>query len=130
MRWKTLLPEESRKIVNECLDRILPKNWQGCGDIVESVVAAAKIHSLPEETVSDAGRDEITRFVTGAVTAAIIEKLDSPVIIEDDQAQLFAMSANLDHQVAACDWFISQCGLPIPNAGFPEVSAFPGPTIH
>ena len=71
MCWKTLLPEESRKIVDECLDRILPKNWQGCGDIVESVVAAAKIHSLPEETVSDAGRDEITRFVTGAVTAAI-----------------------------------------------------------
>lgn len=130
MPCKTLLPEDSRKIVDECLDRILPKNWHGCGEIVESVVASATIASLTEETVSEAGRNEITRFVTGAVAAAIIEKLDSPVIVEDDQAQLFAMSANLDHQVAACDWFISQCGLPVPDSDFPEVSALPGLTIH
>ena len=97
--WDAALPEEGRKIVEECLGRILPQNWRIRRDVIETAIASATEPKGPD----------MQAFIAGAVVAAIIERLDAPAIVSADQAQLFAMSANTDHQLAACDWFISQC---------------------
>ncbi len=125
-----MLPEESRKIVDECLDRILPEDWQQCRSIIESVAESARVAVRQTETASEAGRDEVTRFMTGAIIAAVLDKLESPEIVEAEQAQLFAMSASIEHQAAACDWFIEQCGRPTFDTDIPELAFVPGITLH
>ena len=71
---------------------------------------------------------EASLFMTGAIVAAIIEFLEAPRIAEADQAQLFAMSASLDHQAAACDWFIEACA-PTPASPVHSLRS-EGPTLH
>lgn len=104
LEWTEVLPEEGRKLVEECLDRIRPQGWRERCDIIQSILAADNRNA---GFLSDS--PEVARFLSGAIVAAIIERLDTPLIVEADQAQLFAMSANPDHQTAACDWFIAQC---------------------
>lgn len=109
--WNDALPEEGRRIVEECFGRILPQNWRTRKEVIETAIA----------TVTAPRGAEVREFIAGAVVAAIIERLDTPPIVEADQAQLFAKSANLDHQLAACDWFINQCTPEVlsPAAGLP-----------
>ena len=109
--WDDALPEEGRKIVEECLDRILPQTWRTRRDLIETAIATA---------IEPKGPD-MQAFISGAVVAAILERLDAPVIVSADQAQLFAMSADMDHQLAACDWFISQNATEV----LPDLPALP-----
>lgn len=111
--WDNALSEEGRKIVEECLDRILPQTWRTRRDLIETAIATA-IEPEPK------GPD-MQAFISGAVVAAIIERLDAPAIVSADQAQLFAMSADIDHQLAACDWFVSQSTAQAP----PDMPALP-----
>jgi hypothetical protein len=123
MRWSETLPVEGAKIVDECLERILPQDWRRRRSVIEAAIDTACRACTPVSRGSEAGRAEAARFMSGAIVAAIIEKLDSPAIVEADQAQLFAMSASLDHQTAACDWFIQQCARTSFAADAPESRA-------
>ncbi len=104
-----ILPEKEQKAVDECLHKLTPNDWWQCRDDIKATISIACKALSPLSRGSLEARAEATRFVTGAIVAAIIEKLDSPRILEAEQAEFFAMSANLDHQVAACDWFIQHC---------------------
>jgi len=52
--------------------------------------------------------EQAAAFAAGAIIAAILERLDEQGIVDSDQALVYAMSADIDHQSAACDWFIEQ----------------------
>jgi ribosome assembly protein YihI (activator of Der GTPase) len=109
MRWTETLPNEGREVVDECLDQLSPRSWVQRRNTVEEKVNSARETAQPIAGASQAARVETARFMSGAIVATIIEKLDNPEIVDAEQAQFFAMSANLDDQVAACDWLIQEC---------------------
>ncbi len=121
--WNDALPEEGRKIVDACLERIAKQDWRQRRDAIEAAVATSETANSNTPLCLEA-----SKFMSSAVVAAIIEFLETPKIAEADQAQLFAMSASLDHQAAACDWFIEACA---PTPASPVHSLRPeGPTLH
>ena len=99
--WNDALPPAARVVVDTCLDRILAQDWQQRRATIETTVAAAEKTPSSPTTVNIA-----TDQLTATIVAAIIERLETPEIVDLDQAKLFAMSASPDHQIAACDWLI------------------------
>tara|TARA_Y100000588_G_scaffold189740_1_gene203651 strand:- start:44 stop:436 length:393 start_codon:yes stop_codon:yes gene_type:complete len=97
--WTDTLPPEARDVVDNCLDRILLQDWRQRRDTIETTIAAAS------NTASATGA-EAPEHLKARMVAAIIERLQTPAIVELEQAELFAMSACPDHQIAACDWLI------------------------
>ncbi len=102
--WNNALPEEGRRIVDACVEPVAQQDWRQRRDTIEAAVATSDMANK-----LSARCPEASLFMTSAIVAAIIEFLEAPRIAEADQAQLFAMSASLDHQAAACDWFIEAC---------------------
>ena len=116
MWWRETLPEETRFVVDDFVRRMTSQNWRERRDMIEAVVVG-----------EDAFEDAATRsFITGAVVAAILEQLDETRVADADQALIYAMSANLEHQAAACDWFLSQGDMLLSE----DCLAEGPPTIH
>ena len=111
MRVNKSLAVERQQAVDEFVNRLTDRNWRDRRDAIEhsilptSGAAAERRETPPELNVSST---EAFEFAAGNMIAAILERLDEQVIIDPDQALIFAMSANVDHQTAACDWFIEQ----------------------
>ena len=69
-----------------------------------------------------------TDQLTATIFAAIMERLETPEIVDLGQVELFAMSASPDHQIAACDWLIAAA---VGNAGRPDTALGPiGMWLH
>ena len=69
-----------------------------------------------------------TDQLMATIVAAIIECLETPKIVDLDKAELFAMSASPDHQIAVCDWLIAAA---VGNAGRPDTALGPiGMRLH
>lgn len=121
--WNDALPPAARVVVDTCLARILAQDWQQRRATIETTIAAA------EKTPSSPTMVRIaTDQLTATIVAAIIERLETPEIVDLDQAELFAMSASSDHQIAACDWLIAAA---VGNAGRPDKALGPiGMRLH
>ncbi|MDD9902160.1 MAG: hypothetical protein OXT06_01200 [Rhodospirillaceae bacterium] len=121
--WNDALPPAARVVVDTCLDRILTQDWQQRRATIETTVAAAEKTPSSPTTVNIA-----THQLAATIVAAIIERLETPEIVDLDQAELFAMSASPDHQIAACDWLIEAA---VGNAGRPDTALGPvGMRVH
>ena len=121
--WNDALPPGARVVVDTCLDRILAHDWQQRRATIETTVAAA------EKTPSSPTMVRIaTDQLTATIVAAIIERLETPEIVDLVQAGLFPMNATPDHQIAVCDWLIAA---DIGNAGRPDTALGPiGMRLH
>lgn len=97
--WSDALPVEARRIVDLCVERTAAQVWRQRRDTIEATIATGPV--------------PLAKNMTGFVVAAVIERLNTPGITDCDQAQLFAMSACLEHQTAACDWFIEAAANPV-----------------
>lgn len=108
------LPDDARRIVDICVERIATQAWRQRRDTIEATIAA--------------GPGSLAKYMTGSIVAAVIERLNTPQITESAQAELFAMSARLDHQTAACDWFIEAAAGPVLAVSAAPVAS--GASIH
>jgi hypothetical protein len=122
--WNDTLPAEARIIVDKYLSRIAVLSWRQRCDAIEAALISSAIN---RDKQSRAAR-ESAQLLTSSIVAAIIERLDATTIVESDQARLFAMSASLDHQAAAYDWFVGAGASSILSSALPSSPA--GMPLH
>ena len=116
--WSDALPLNERNIVDKFYNQVTALNWRQRRDVIETALEAGAADWEGQSTSVDPSPHPITN----ATVAAIIERLDTPAIVENDQTHLFAISANLDHQAAACDWFIETAATSILSSALPQSS--------
>jgi len=104
-----------RNAVDKIYNRVVSLNWRQRREAIETSIETEAL-SWGSQSNDSAGQSP---HLTSAIVAAIIERLGTPGIIENDQAHLFAISANLGHQTAACDWFIETAATSILSSALP-----------
>ena len=87
--WDTGLSPEARALVEDCLKTIATQDWPQRRRTIEITLAA----SLPKDTEAAAHAGRAAQM-TGAVVAAIIERLGCPPIVDAEQA-LFQKLADI-----------------------------------
>lgn len=109
MWWTDALPAAEREIVNNFVIQMSASDWRQRRELIESVVVSA-CTSMQEDSGPGmpATTHEGQEMIIGVVVAAILEQIGDNEMHDTDQALVYAMSADLDHQTAATDWFISQ----------------------
>ena len=116
MSWRSSLPDQGREIVEDCTRKMEGRNWRQRRDVLEEALERTYQAQSGNAGVLDAAARQQSASI---MVAAVLEKLDATDIVDGDQAQLFAMSADAGHQVAACDWFIHR-SMALPAPGTPE----------
>ena len=102
MRWFASLSEKSQEIVQDCIDKMAGRTWNERRHSVDE--ALEKMCQAVDGDNSNAAR----QLSTGIIVATVLDRLDAPAVQEAEQAKLYAMSSDFDHQLAACDWLVDQ----------------------
>lgn len=83
-----------RRIADACAKRMAQQNWRERRRTVETTIQSVRQYMDP--------------YAAGTIVASILGQLDTPTVVDNDQALIFAMSDRSDHQAAACEWFIAR----------------------
>ncbi len=116
MPWRSALPELGREILEDCTRKMEGQNWRKRRDVLEEALEKTIQAQAGDSGVPDAAARQVSASI---MVAAVLEKLDASDIVDGDQAELFAMSADTGHQLAACDWFIDR-SMSLPAIGMPK----------
>ena len=80
--WNDALPPAARDVVDTCLNRILVQDWLQRRATIATTVADERLPPC------SASVNIAAAHLTATIVAAIIERLETSVIIELDQAEL------------------------------------------
>lgn len=123
MRRHTSLAAMSQDILEGCTEKVSGETWNERLQTVEDAID--KMYEALDDQYASGSRE----FSNEIIVTAVLDRLDVSTVTDPDQAKLFAMSTNLDHQIASFDWLIEQAlslTEDIPESPFPSTSA----TVH
>jgi hypothetical protein len=123
MRRPASLAKKSQEIVTECIEQMSGLSWRERGATIDAALDRMC------EVIDIRENSHVRDLSTGIFVATVLDRLDAPSMKDVEQAKLYAMSADLGHQLAACDWLLEQA-LELPaELRLPEERDL-GQTVH